>query len=108
MYAIIKTGGKQYWVVPGETLQVGKLTAKKGEAVEFEALWAADEEKSSEKADAKGAAGGAGAKVKAEVVRQTRGPRIVVFKKKPKAHYRRKAGHRQDLTEIRIVEISLN
>ena len=98
MYAIIETGGRQYWVQPGETLQVNKLTAEKGATIELKTLWGAEEEKkSSQKVT-----------VTAEVVRQTRGQKIVVFKKRPKSRYSRKAGHRQDLTEIRIKDISLN
>lgn len=100
MYAIIETGGKQYWVEPGETLRVEKLAAKEGEFVEFSALWAADAGKDGS-ASRKGT-------VKAEILRQMQGPKVVVFKKKPKAHYRRTAGHRQELTEIRIKEISSN
>ncbi|PCI40137.1 MAG: 50S ribosomal protein L21 [Elusimicrobia bacterium] len=98
MYAIIETGGRQYWVQPGETLQVNKLTAEKGATIELKTLWAAEEEKKSSQK----------AKVTAEVVRQTRGRKIVVFKKRPKSRYSRQAGHRQELTEIRIKDISLN
>jgi len=98
MYAIIETGGTQYWVTPGETLQVNKLSAEKGESVELKVLWAAEEDKQSSQK----------AKVTAEVVRQTRGKKLVVFKKRPKSRYSRKNGHRQELTEIRIKDISLN
>jgi len=98
MYAIIETGGTQYWVTPGETLQVNKLSAEKGEAVELKVLWAAEEDKQSSQK----------AKVTAEVVRQTRGKKLVVFKKRPKSRYSRKNGHRQELTGIRIKDISLN
>lgn len=98
MYAIIETGGTQYWVTPGETLQVNKLSAEKGATVELKVLWAAEEDKKSSQK----------AKVTAEVVRQTRGKKLVVFKKRPKSRYSRKNGHRQELTEIRIKDISLN
>ena len=97
MYAIVELGGKQYWVVPGETLQVDKIDAKEGEQVQLKALWAGAEDKNTQKA-----------KVTAEVVRQLRGPKIIVFKKRPKSHYSRQKGHRQELTELRIKEISLN
>jgi large subunit ribosomal protein L21 len=100
MYAIIETGSKQYWVVPGETLKVEKLTGKKGDELTFTALWAAEEEK-----DGSGTQKG---KVSAEIVRQTKGEKLVIFKKKPKSNYSRQAGHRQQLTEIRISKISLN
>jgi len=101
MYAIIETGGKQYWVVPGETLRVGKLSAKTGETVDLKTLWAAEEDKKDGKSSAK-------ATVKAEILRQVKGRKVIVFKKKPKSNYSRKAGHRELQTEIRIKAISLN
>lgn len=100
MYAIIETGGRQYWVIPGETLRVEKLEAKEGETVTLKALWAAEEGKegnSSQKAT-----------VTAEIVHQLRDPKIIIFKKRPKSKYSRKAGHRQSKTEIKIKQISLN
>jgi len=100
MYAIIETGGKQYWVVPGETLRVEKLEGKQGDTLEFTALWAAEEEKA-DSATRKG-------KVTAQVVGQAKGDKVIVFKKKPKSNYTRRAGHRQSLTEIRVEKISLN
>ncbi len=100
MYAIIEAGGKQYWVVPGETLQIEKIEGKKGDKLTFNALWAADEEKT-DSSSQKG-------KVTAEVLGQTKGPKLIIFKKRPKSNYRRKAGHRQKYTEIRVTKISLN
>ena len=100
MYAIIETGGHQYWVVPGEVLRVEKLVVDDKSTLTFKALWAAEEGKedsSSQKAT-----------VTAEVVRQLKGPKIIVFKKRPKSKYSRKYGHRQLLTEIKITKISLN
>ena len=102
MYAIIESGGKQYWVKPGETLRVDRLEAEKGSKVELKALWAASEEAGKEPVVSKKA------KVTAQVVRQLRGPKLIVFKKKPKSRYRRTRGHRQDLTELKIQEIVLN
>jgi large subunit ribosomal protein L21 len=102
MYAIVETGGKQYWVNAGETLQVNKLEAKQGDVVELKALWASKEEPESE------TPGSPKAKVTAEVVRQMRGEKIIVFKKRPKSRYRRRKGHRQWLTELRIKDISFN
>ena len=98
MYAIIETGGRQYWVSPGDTLQVNRLPDEKGATIELKALWAAEEDKESSRK----------ARVTVEIVRQMRGPKIVVFKKKPKSRYSRKKGHRQELTEIRVKDISLN
>ncbi len=102
MYSIIETGGKQYWVTPGQNLQVEKLEAEVGSTVEFTSLWAANAEGTS--SDAKAAKA---AKVTAEVVRHLRGRKIIVFKKRPKKGYERTQGHRQNLTEIKIKEIVL-
>jgi len=101
MYAIIETGGKQYWVVPEETLRVGKLSAKTGETIDLKALWAAEEDKKNGKSSQE-------ATVQAKVLKQVKGPKVIVFKKKPKSNYSRKKGHRDQLTEIRITKISLN
>ena len=102
MYAIIETGGKQYWVKPGQNLQVEKLDAEVGANVELKVLWAANEEGTS--ADTKA---GNTAKVTAQVVKHLRGPKILVFKKRPKKGYERTQGHRQDLTQIKITDIQL-
>ncbi len=100
MYAIITTGGRQYWVEPGELLRVEKLAGEPGTEITFEALWSAG--------DGDGAARARGGKVVAEVVRGCRGPKIIVFKKRTKKAYQKTQGHRQDLTEIRIKSISPN
>lgn len=104
MYAIIETGGKQFWVMLGETIQVEKLEAKEGQEITLKALWAAG--------DSAGSTGATkalpSAKVKVEVVRHLRAPKIIVFRKKTKKAYQKWQGHRQDLTEIRVKEISLN
>ena len=102
MYSIIETGGKQYWVTPGQNLQVEKLEAEVGSVVELKSLWAAEAEGTS--ADAKA---GKTAKVTAEVVRHLRGRKIIVFKKRPKKGYENTKGHRQYLTEIKIKDIIL-
>ena len=102
MYSIIETGGKQYWVTPGQNLQVEKLEAEVGATVEFKALWAAEGNGTS--SDAKAAKA---AKVTAEVVRHLRGRKIIVFKKRAKKGYEKMQGHRQNLTEIKIKEIVL-
>jgi large subunit ribosomal protein L21 len=101
MYAILETGGKQYKVRPGDTLQVEKLPAEAGETVELgRVLMVAGDD-----SVAIGSPLVEGAKVLAEVVDQRRGPKIIVFKYKAKARYRRKTGHRQSLTTLRIKEI---
>ena len=102
-YAIVQTGGKQYRVAEGEVLKVEKLEAKAGEEVQLgEVLFA--------KNDGKSIAGRPkiqGATVTAEVVRQLRAPKIIVFKQRQKKVYKKTQGHRQWLTELRIKQISL-
>ena len=95
MFAIFKTGGKQYKVQKGEVLSVEKLDADK-EVVFEEVLMAGDKV---------GTPFVAGAKVKAEVVDQIRDDKVIVFKKKRRHNYRRTQGHRQYLTVIKITDI---
>ena len=101
MFAVIKTGGKQYRVSKDDVISVERLAAEPGDMIDLsEVLMVQDE------AGVKvGAPVIEGAMVKAEVVDQTRGPKIVVFKKKRRQNYRRKKGHRQDLTLLKITEI---
>lgn len=101
MYAVIKTGGKQYRVAPNDVLTVEKLAGEAGDTVEFtEVLLVADDN---------GANVGtplvAGACVAGEVVGQGRARKIIIFKKKRRKNYRRRNGHRQMLTTVRITEI---
>ena len=96
MYAIIETGSKQYRVTPGAKVKVEKLDGEKGKTVTFKALWA------STKDEGGGVPNGT---VTAEIVRQLRGPKILVFKKRPKKGYKKLQGHRQNLTEIQVKEI---
>jgi large subunit ribosomal protein L21 len=103
MYAIIETGGKQLWVVPGETVKVEKLEADPGAKLEFKALWAVGDPKEGQEP-----AYSRSAKVTATVVKQGRGPKIIVFKKRTKKAYKKTKGHRQWLTAIKIESISLN
>lgn len=103
MYAIIETGGKQVWVVPGETVTVEKLEAEAGAKLSFNALWAVGEADGGQEP-----AYSRTAKVTATVVKQDRGPKIIVFKKRTKKAYKKKIGHRQWLTLIKIESISLN
>src|SRR5262245_55258431 len=101
MYAIIETGGKQYWVVPGQTLKVEKLDTEAGKELSLASLWSAEEGKES-------ASPAKNAKVVVEVLRHLRGEKIIIFKKRPKKGYKKLQGHRQELTEIRIKDISLS
>lgn len=103
MYAIIQTGGKQFWVSPGETIRVEKLSSEKGQELSFDALWAVGDAAQGQEPSVSRKA-----KVTAEVVSQTKGPKILVFTKKTKKAYKRMQGHRQKLTELRIKSISLN
>lgn len=101
MYAILETGGKQYKVRPGDTLSVEKLPGEPGDTVDLgRVLMLADGE-----AVTIGRPTVSGARVVAEVVQQGRGPKIIVFKYKAKVRYRRKTGHRQSLTTLRVKEI---
>ena len=101
MYAILETGGKQYKVRPGDTIEVEKLAVEPGQTVELgRVLMVGDGDQVTI-----GSPLVEGASVVAEVVDQHRGPKIIVFKYKSKIRYRRKTGHRQSLTTLRISEI---
>jgi len=102
MYAVIKTGGKQYRVAKDDVLDVEKLAGEKNGKLEFtEVLMVGGS------GEAKvGSPLVKGAKVLAEVVEQTRGPKVIAFKKRRRKNSRRKRGHRQDLTTIRITGIT--
>lgn len=101
MYAVIRTGGKQYKVAPQDVLQIEKIEGGAGDAVQFpDVLMVAGEGEPSV-----GSPLVLGAVVSAEVMEQGRGPKIIIFKKRRRQNYRRKRGHRQDLTTVRILEI---
>lgn len=102
MYAVIKTGGKQYRVAPQDIIQIEKVPGEIGETIKFaEVLMVGGE------GDPQiGTPIVKGASVAGEVLEQGRGGKIIVFKKKRRKNYRRKNGHRQDLTTIRITDIS--
>ena len=97
-YAIIKTGGKQFYVAEGNTIRVPSIEAETGKSVELEALLATGKD-----ADAGPVLGTT--RVSATVVDHGRGPKFIVFKKKRRKHYKRKQGHRQGYTTIRIDSI---
>jgi large subunit ribosomal protein L21 len=98
MYAVIKTGGKQYRVAPDDVLTIEKVDGDAGAKVEFaEVLMIGGSE-----APKFGTPLVSGAKVVAELVEQTRGPKVIAFKKRRRKNSRRKRGHRQDLTTVRI------
>jgi large subunit ribosomal protein L21 len=100
MFAVFKTGGKQYRVAAEDVIKVGKVKGEPGEIVEFgEVLVVGGDNLSL------GAPTVAGAIVAAEVLEQARGPKIIAFKKRRRKNSRRKIGHRQDFTLLRITEI---
>jgi large subunit ribosomal protein L21 len=100
MFAVFKTGGKQYRVAAEDVIKVGKVNGAPGEIVEFgEVLVVGGDNLSL------GAPTVAGATVAAEVLEQARGPKIIAFKKRRRKNSRRKIGHRQEFTLLRITEI---
>ena len=101
MYAVIRTGGKQYRVAPGDVLKVEKLETAVDGAIEFSDVLAVSGEAGSFEQALEGA------KVSATVVGAGRGEKILVFKFKRKKQYKRMQGHRQAFTEIKIGEISV-
>ena len=104
MYAIVETGGKQYRVQPGDTIAVERLVAEPGETLELDRVLLVG-------GDGLGTRVGqpslAGAVVRAEVLEHARDEKIIVFRFKSKVRYRRKTGHRQPLTRLRITDIVL-
>ncbi|MDP2125061.1 MAG: 50S ribosomal protein L21 [Parvibaculum sp.] len=102
MFAVIRTGGKQYKVAKDDVLEIERIEAKAGDKIDLGDVLMVG----GEGAPKVGSPLVAGAKVKAEVVEQTRGPKLTIFKKRRRQNYRRKNGHRQDLTLVRILDIA--
>ena len=100
MYAIVKTGGKQYKVAVGDVVEVEKLDGTAGASLTLPALLLVDG--SDVTADAKALAG---VTVSAEVVAQTKGPKISIMKYKNKTGYKKRMGHRQQLTQLKVTAI---
>lgn len=104
MYAVVETGGKQYQVEEGQTLRVERLKAEPGQSVTLDrVVLVADGTKTRV-----GTPVVKGAAVTATVVAHGRDRKIIVLKYKPKVHYRRKTGHRQHYTELRIEKIEIS
>ncbi len=97
MIAVIRTGGKQYTVSPDDTLTIERLEGEAGSKIEFTDVLMVGEKV--------GIPTVAGAKVLASIVKQARGPHLIVFKKRRRQNSRRKNGHRQDLTIVKIEQI---
>ncbi len=98
MYAVIKTGGKQYKVASGDVIKVEKLVGEEGSEVVFNEVLALG--------DKVGKPFIEGASVKATIVKQAKADKVIVFKKKRRQNYRRKNGHRQNITIVKFAEIA--
>lgn len=102
MYAVIKTGGKQYKVSPGDVVRVEKLAVKRGDTIEIKDVFmVADGDKVSV-----GKPTLASARVTAEVMGDGRGEKLLIFKHRRRKGFRKTTGHRQDFTALRIKEIT--
>lgn len=97
MYAVIKTGGKQYKVASGDVVKLEKIAGEEGKEVILNEVLALD--------DTVGTPLVSGASVKATVLKQARDAKVIVFKKKRRQNYRRKNGHRQSVTIVKITDI---
>ena len=102
MFAVIKTGGKQYKVAKDTVLKVERLEGEPGSKVEFKEVLLVGE---ASKPSFIGTPVVKGASVTAEIVKQERDAKVLVFKKKRRQNYRRKIGHRQELTQVKILDI---
>ena len=101
-YAIFQTGGKQYRVKQGDTIRVESIPGDEGDAIEFDEVLMLSRDGNV----SVGAPTVEGARVTTEVVGKGRGKKIIVFKYKAKTRYRRKNGHRQNYTDLRVIGIS--
>ena len=102
MFAVVKTGGKQYKVAKNSIIKVEKIEGQLGSQIELSEVLMMGEHL---KPSFIGTPVVKGASVTAEIINQFRDDKIIIFKKKRRQHYRRKNGHRQDLTELKILDI---
>jgi large subunit ribosomal protein L21 len=103
MYAVIKTGGKQHRVIEGDVIAIEKINGDRGEAVVFDQVLMVEKE-----GDIRiGRPVVEGAKVVGEILAQTKGDKLIVYKTKKRKGYHKKNGHRQQLTSMKIREISI-
>jgi large subunit ribosomal protein L21 len=100
MFAVIKTGGKQYSVSPNDTITVMTLAGEPGDLVTFDDVLMLG----GDGATSIGAPFVEGARVTGQIVAQTRGPKVISFKKRRRQNSKRKRGHRQDLTLVKIAD----
>jgi len=103
MFAVIKTGGKQYLVSPGEKIKIEKIDKQEGEEIVFEDVLLVEKRNKIEMGTPKVK----GAKVIGKVLKQGKGEKVIVFKYKPKKRYKVKKGHRQPFTEVEITKIEI-
>jgi len=101
MLAVIRTGGKQYLVSPGQKIKIEKVEAKEGSEIKFDEVLLLEKGKKIEI----GSPLIRGAKVTGKIIRHGKGKKVIVFKYKPKTRYKVKKGHRQPFTEVEIIEI---
>jgi len=104
MFAVIKTGGKQYLVSPGDKIKIEKIDKAEGKEITFDQVLLLQKGK----AIKIGTPLVKGAKVKAKVLKQDRAKKIIIFKYKAKKRYQKKMGHRQPYTEVEILKILLS
>jgi large subunit ribosomal protein L21 len=101
MLAVIKTGGKQYLVRPGQKIEIEKIEAKEGSEIEFDEVLLLKKGKKLEI----GTPLVEGSKVVGKILKQGKGKKVIVFKYKPKIRYKKKRGHRQPFTKVEITKI---
>ena len=102
MIAVIKTGGKQYIVFPGQKIKIEKVDGKDGKELIFDQVLLLEKNRKAEI----GTPLVKGAKVIGKVIRHGKGKKVIVFKYKPKTRYKKKRGHRQPFTEVEILKIA--
>lgn len=102
MFSVIKTGGKQYIVFPGDKIKIEKLEKKEGDEIIFSEVLLSGDDKEKVKIGNPLIKDG---EVKAKVVRHGKGKKLIIFKYKPKKRYKRKIGHRQPFTEVEILSV---
>jgi len=102
MYAVIRTGGKQYRVSAGDVIEVERLPGEAGGSITFDQVLMVG----GEGGEAVGAPHVSGASVTATVLEQMRAPKVFIFKKRRRKGYRRRKGHRQELTVLRVTGIA--
>lgn len=98
MYAIIKTGGKQYRVTSGDVIKIEKIAGEEGKEVIFNEVLALGDKIGNPLVQ--------GASVKATVLKQAKDAKVIIFKKKRRQNYRRKNGHRQNVTLVKITDVA--